>query len=63
MATVDWTDSEKVLMSDLVAIATSYSRMQEDLRVLVAEMDDLGTQPWRAMLQDIINKYTEVHDE
>jgi hypothetical protein len=47
------------VIGDLVNIGTAYVCMHKDLRALVAEMDDLGTQPWKSMLQDIIDKYTD----
>lgn len=63
MATVDWTDSEKVIMDSLLQIGSAYISLQKDLRALAAEMDDIGTQPWKSMLQDIIDKYTDLPNE
>lgn len=50
------------VVGDLVKIGTAYICMHKDLRALVTEMDDFGTQPWKSMLQDIIDKYTDQPD-
>lgn len=63
MAIVEWTDTEKVIMNSMIKISNSYLSMRKDLSVLVAEMDDFGTQPWKSILQDILDKYSDLSDE
>ncbi len=46
-------------IDELLQQGGRHAEMVVELRMLVAEMDDLGTQPWAVLITEILDRYSD----